>query len=211
MKLVIAISALIILLIIVIYNLKKADLNPRNLNLVGLFAALTAIGAWIKIPIPYVPFTLQLFFCIMSGLLLGARLGLVSQLVYVFIGLVGVPVFTNGGGLYYIFQPTFGYLIGFIVGAYVAGLIVEKVNNKSFKVCLIASLVSMMVVYLFGVPYLFIIKNYVLASDSSFSLWNALYYGFLISVLGDIVCCVGIAYTTIYVDKGLNVKPYKTM
>ena len=74
--------------------------------LVSIFAALTAVGAFIKIPLPPVPFTLQVFFVILSGLLLGSRMGLASQIVYIALGLVGVPVFTEGGGLQYIFHPT---------------------------------------------------------------------------------------------------------
>ena len=73
--------------------------------LVSIFAALTAVGAFIKIPLPPVPFTLQVFFVILSGLLLGSRMGLASQIVYIALGLVGVPVFTEGGGLQYIFHP----------------------------------------------------------------------------------------------------------
>jgi len=100
--------------------------NTRDLILVALFAALTAVGAFIKIPIPYVPFTLQYFFCALAGIILGSKLGALSQIIYVAVGLVGAPVFTDGGGITYIFKPTFGYLIGFIVAAYVIGKIREK-------------------------------------------------------------------------------------
>lgn len=79
----------------------------RDLILVAMFAALTAIGAFIKIPIPYVPFTLQFLFCAFAGMILGARLGALSQIIYVAIGLAGIPVFTEGGGIGYVFKPTF--------------------------------------------------------------------------------------------------------
>jgi len=79
--------------------------KTRNLIIVAMFAALTAIGAFIKVPIPYVPFTLQYLFCALAGLVLGSKLGALSQIVYVAIGLSGVPVFTEGGGIGYIFKP----------------------------------------------------------------------------------------------------------
>ncbi|WP_084758018.1 biotin transporter BioY [Defluviitalea phaphyphila] len=66
--------------------------NTKNLILVGIFAALTAVGAFIKIPIPYVPFTLQYLFCALAGIILGSKLGALSQIIYVAVGLAGVPV-----------------------------------------------------------------------------------------------------------------------
>ena len=101
---------------------KKEILSTKSMILSALFVALIAIGAFIKVPVPVCPFTLQLLFTTLAGLLLGANLGFVSVCVYIIIGLIGIPIFTEGGGLGYIFQPTFGYLIGFAFGAYVAGI-----------------------------------------------------------------------------------------
>ena len=85
----------------------------------GLFTALIAVGAFIKIPIPVVPFTLQYLFTMLAGLLLGSRLGTVSVLSYMLLGLAGLPIFSEGGGLWYVFKPSFGYIIGFAVGTFV--------------------------------------------------------------------------------------------
>lgn len=104
-------------------------IKTRDMILISMFAALTAIGAFIKIPTPIVPFTLQYLFCAYSGVLLGAKHGLYSQLLYVGIGLMGIPIFANGGGPTYIFQPTFGYLLGFILCAYVIGKSTEKLKK----------------------------------------------------------------------------------
>lgn len=140
-----------------------------NMILVSIFAALTAVGAFIKIPLPPVPFTLQVFFVILAGLLLGSRMGFVSQIVYIALGLVGVPIFTGGGGLQYIFHPTFGYLIGFAIAAYVVGRMTEKLKNPSFGQCLKASLVGLAISYLFGVSHLYIILKYVNEVPTSLS------------------------------------------
>ena len=101
-------------------------INTRDLILVSLFTALMVVGAFIKIPFPLLPITLQPFFCAFAGLILGSRLGALSQIIYVVMGLVGLPVFTQGGGLIYVFVPSFGFLLGFILGAYVIGRISEN-------------------------------------------------------------------------------------
>ena len=100
--------------------------RTKEMVLFGLFTALIAIGAFIKIPVPVCPFTLQLLFTTLAGLILGSRNGACSVGLYVLLGLAGVPVFTEGGGPSYIFQPTFGYLIGFIAGAWLTGWISEE-------------------------------------------------------------------------------------
>ena len=71
-------------------------LNTKSLILCSLFAALIAVGAFIKIPIPVVPFTLQVLFTTLAGLLLGPRLGAISVGIYLLVGLIGIPVFTQG-------------------------------------------------------------------------------------------------------------------
>ena len=76
--------------------------KTRSLILAALFAALTAIGAFLKIPLGALSLTLQFFFTAMAGVLLGPRWGAASQAVYVALGLAGLPVFTMGGGLGYV-------------------------------------------------------------------------------------------------------------
>jgi len=91
--------------------MKTFKLSTKDIAQIALFAALTAVGAFIRVPLPIVPFTLQTFFVALSGALLGARRGMLAQLLYVAIGLLGVPIFTKGGGIGYVFQPSFGYLV----------------------------------------------------------------------------------------------------
>ena len=135
------------------------NLNTKDMILVSLFAALTAVGGFIRIPIPYVPFTLQFLFCAFAGILLGSKLGALSQIIYVAVGLIGIPIFTQGGGPSYIFQPTFGYLIGFIVGAFVIGKITESHSEIKFSKALFSVLAGLFFVYLFGVTHLYLIFN----------------------------------------------------
>lgn len=107
--------------------------KTRDLAYMALFTALTAVGAFIKIPIPVVPFTLQFLFTMLAGILLGAKRGAGSVLCYVILGLIGLPIFAEGGGIGYVLNPKIGYLIGFVLGAYVTGYIVRKVAVPSVK------------------------------------------------------------------------------
>src|SRR4030067_297492 len=94
--------------------------------LASLMAALTAVGAYIHIPIGPVPIVLSGLFVLLSGLLLGSRWGLISILVYLLVGAIGIPVFAGGkGGFAHFFGPTGGYLFGYALAAWVTGLISE--------------------------------------------------------------------------------------
>ncbi len=173
--------------------LSASPYSTKNLILVALFAALTAVGAFIRVPVPFVPFTLQFFFCALAGLMLGARLAFLSQLLYVAIGLAGLPVFTAGGGPGYVFQPTFGYLLGFIAAAWVMGRLAGRLGSPSFFSFYGVTLAGLAVVYLAGVPWLFMISRFYLGQDHG--VWWALFYGFFSSVGGDLGLSVLIAVT----------------
>jgi len=143
-------------------------LRTKDIILVALFAALTAIGGRISFTVYLVPLTLQLFFCMFAGILLGAKLGMASQLVYVLIGLLGVPVFANGGGPSYVLNPTFGYLIGFIIAAYTMGKIVESLKEVTFANMIISVVAGLIIAYAIGIPYFYVIYNFYLGKSLSF-------------------------------------------
>lgn len=164
----------------------------RTMVLISLFAALTAVGAFIKIPTPVVPFTLQFFFCSFAGLLLGGKNAFYSQLLYIFIGLVGLPVFTGGGGPMYIFQPTFGYLVGFAFCALFIGRFADKTEKLRFGTLFGSIVAGLMIVYLFGVAHLYAVLNFYL--DKDVSLWNSILIGFLPYITFDVIQSAIIAY-----------------
>lgn len=163
----------------------------RDMILVALFAALMAVGAMIKIYFPFVPLTFQPFFCAFAGILLGSKLGFMSQMVYIAIGLAGVPVFTHPPGPQYIFNPTFGYLLGFAAGAYVIGKITEQFDTLDFKKALLAVLTGLLVIYVIGVPYLYLIVNFY--SQKPMTLAGALAGGFTPFIFKDIIMFVIVA------------------
>lgn len=154
----------------------------------GIFTALIAVGAFIRIPVPVCPFTLQLLFTTLAGILLGSRRGGMAVLVYLVLGLVGVPVFTEGGGIAYIFQPTFGYLIGFAAGAWLTGKIIETSPDGSLARYVAACLAGLAVVYGCGMAYVYVINNFYLGTP--LGLWPLILYCFLLAVPGDIVLCL---------------------
>lgn len=159
----------------------------RDLVLCSLFVALVIVGTFIRIPIPVLPFTLQLLFTMLAGLLLGPKLGATSVIIYIILGLIGIPVFTEGGGIGYIFKPTFGYIVGFAVGAYATGKIANKEKNPSMRRLLIANFIGLFIVYAFGMIYYYIISKFYLASPIGVK--AIILYCFVLAVPGDIFLC----------------------
>lgn len=162
--------------------------KTREMVLCALFVALIAAGAFMKIPIPVVPLTLQYLFTMLAGLLLGGRLGFIAVGVYILLGLAGLPIFAQGGGIGYIFQPSFGYIIGFAVGAFVTGVIAHGKSRPGYGRLLAASFTGLGIVYLFGLAYYYLMSHVYLGNP--IGLWPLFLYGFVLVVPGDIVLSV---------------------
>jgi biotin transport system substrate-specific component len=158
------------------------------MTLIALFTALIAVGAFIRIPTPFIPITFQVFFVLLGALLLGPRLGAYSAILYMILGLVGVPIFAEGGGFGYIFRPSFGYIIGFCVGAYVAAKVLENYKNPSIKQLMVSNLAGILVIYVFGVVYFYIISNYVI--NIPIGIGPLFLYCFVMVIPGDLITAV---------------------
>lgn len=155
-------------------------MNTKSLINISMFASLIAVGAFIKIPFFIVPITLQTLFVVLSGLFLKKDEAIMSVILYLFVGLIGFPVFSRGGGLTYIFQPSFGYLIGFIFCV----VIIEKYKDKY---AFISSLIGIGFVYIIGCLY-FIFIQYINLGKVYEIGW--LFYNlFIIFLPGDIISC----------------------
>ncbi|WP_138419405.1 biotin transporter BioY [Aquibacillus sediminis] len=145
-------------------------LTPLDITMAALFAALMAIGANITafIVVGGVPITLTTFFSILSGLLLGSRLGAISMTVYALVGLAGVPVFAQfSGGASTIVSPTFGFIVSNILVAYIVGKIIEiKATRASFMV---ASLIGMSINYVFGTTWMYVAYQLWFGAPEGFS------------------------------------------
>jgi len=131
----------------------QSEVRIRRAVLVALFAVLTALGAFVRVPLPGVPFTLQVPAVLLAGVALGPWLGAASQLAYIAVGLIGLPVFASGGGPGYVLNPTFGFLAGFVVAALIVGLFVgDPVRSGSLRVA-VALALGILAIYSVGVPW----------------------------------------------------------
>ena len=129
----------------------------RWMVLASLMAALTAVGAYIHVPIGPVPIVLSTLFVLLSGLLLGSRWGLASICLYLFVGAMGLPVFSGGrGGIAHFLGPTGGYLFGYVLAAWVTGLISEHFRGL-LPWDVLAVVLGSLVIYALGVPWLRIV------------------------------------------------------
>lgn len=161
--------------------------NIYSIVLCALFAGLISIGAFLKIPFYPVPATLQMAFVLLAGMLLGGKRGAIAAFIYVAIGLMGLPVFALGGGLNYLLQPTFGYILGFIPGALITGKIVEKSGRATYRSYFGASLAGLLAVYSIGIVYFYFISRFYL--NREIDLWYLLATCLLLTLPGDVLFC----------------------
>lgn len=120
---------------------------------IALFAAATALGARVEIPNTPVPYTLQTLFVLLAGALLGPRNGAISQVLYLAVGALGLPVFSLGGfGLAKLIGPTGGYLLAFPVAAASVGYLVER--YRSFAGVWFSMSVGLMLIFALGTLHL---------------------------------------------------------
>lgn len=172
-------------------------ISTQDMVLCGVFTTLIAVGAFIKVPVPVVPFTLQFLFTMLAGLLLGGRKGALSVGVYILLGLVGLPVFAEGGGFWYILKPSFGYLLGFMLAAYVTGRMVERKKKLLTRWVIAINFLGLLIVYGMGMVYYYVICNYVI--DTPIALGPLFLYCFVLAVPGDICLCILAAILTVRV------------
>lgn len=135
-------------------------LSARDISYTAVFVAFAVLAAMlVRYGSAVVPFSLLPFVAVLAGAILGKRLGMMSMGVYILIGLIGIPVFARApfGGVTYIFQPTFGFLLGFVAAAFVTGWLLEK--SHSMTRYLTATFAGMVVIYGIGVPYLWFIME----------------------------------------------------
>ncbi len=131
-----------------------------TLTLSALFCTLFCIGSFIRIPTPnMMPVTLQTFFILLAGLVLPTKSSVLATVTYMALGIIGLPVFSGGGGLGYVLMPNFGFIIGFVITTVIMSLIVKKLNNRKLWHYIIISLLGVTVIYIIGIIYFALITN----------------------------------------------------
>jgi biotin transporter BioY len=178
-------------------------MKTKRLAIMGLFVALMCVSAWIRIPLP-IPITLQTAVVALAAMLLLPWEALLVMVVYVALGLIGIPVFAGGGGLTYVASPTFGYLMGFIVAAFFGSAYLNKkpldsslptaqglfkgvetgkgetpTNALGFAPNLITGLIVVIIVFGFGTCYTWGYARFVADAPFAFSALFSTTMGFL--------------------------------
>ena len=142
----------------------------QDVAVCGLFTALIAVGAFIKIVIPVgadtMNFTLQWLFVLLAGLLLGSKRAFRSVAVYLITGLIGFPIFARGGGPAYLLRPTFGFLLGFALAAWAIGFLCEKLRPAKSITWFFTTLAGFVLYYGMGILYFYLILTSAGISDA---------------------------------------------
>ncbi len=172
----------------------QPKITTRELVFTALSIALITIGAYVKISLFAVPFTLQLVMVMLVALTFGYKVGFLSSSIYTIMGLAGLPVFSSGGGLGYIASPSFGYILGFILCAFIIGFFAEnnvtkehqtKVHIKTF----LLTLIGLFLVYLIGVSYWYLLGQF-FVPKFKMNLLDLIYKGAIVFIPKDVFLCL---------------------
>ena len=168
--------------------------KAKDLTVCGLFSALIAVGAFIKIVIPVgadsMNFTLQWFFVLLAGLLLGSKRAFLSVSTYLLIGLMGIPVFARAGGPAYLLRPTFGFLLGFALAAYAIGKNCEWMHSSKPGTWIFAATVGYGIYYGMGILYFYFITHWIVVTPNTVG-WGAIFAVYCLpTMFPDGVLCV---------------------
>lgn len=179
-------------------NTKKHFFTTFDLILSAFFVTLITVGAYIKIPIFIVPFTLQIFFVLLAGHFLKPRAALLTLVAYICLGLIGLPVFTGGGGLGYVLTPNFGYILGFLFMGVFISFFAHRNEDISSLELFVINLISLAIIYSFAFIYIVLLnlvyfKEYV-------DLSNLLVTGILVFLPSNIFFC----YISVPIYRRLN-------
>ncbi len=174
-----------------------------TITLSALFCTLICIGSFIRIPMPnMMPITLQTFFVLLTGLVLPLKASALATVTYIALGLIGLPIFSGGGGLGYVLMPNFGFIIGFLIAAVIMSVVTQKHKYSKLWQYIVISLLGIAVIYIIGIFYFaFIINVYNKGDNSAIWFIQTVFLPFLPKE----IICVTLASLTAY-----KIRPYIT-
>lgn len=183
--------------------------STQELVLAALFTAVMCVlTILVRVlqPIMVIPFSLQPLVLMVAASVLKPRAAFLSMLAYVLMGLIGIPVFSSPpyGGPAYIFVPAFGFLLAFPIAAWVESKLIKKTSLVNF---LLAGLAGIVVYYLIGLPYLYVILNFYLGK--AVDVMQILKIGFLPFVLFDILKLLTASFLALEICKRLDINREK--
>jgi len=178
--------------------------KTHNITKIALFAAIISISAYMRIPTSPIPLTFQSVAVLITGYCLGPKYGAFSTILYTAVGLAGLPVFASGGGLSYVFLPTFGYIIGFTFCAFITGYL-SKFNSKdSILKAYLIMLVGLIGIYIPGIMWFIISLNWI--ADVPLGIVSIIKVSLLIPLAGDILTTVPAAVVAVKIKKNISRK-----
>lgn len=178
----------------------------RWLILAGVFAALIAIGSQVSIMIGPVPHTLQVFFVMLAGVVLGARWGFTSVAVWIILGIFGLPVFAQGkAGIAVLAGPTGGFLIGFLVSTFVVGWLTEHYPMTFTRA---AAYMVLGMIFIYGIGLAGFIASFAFFLHKPMTFSTAIKVAVLPFLPFDIMKALLAAYIGVKVRKGLAAAGY---
>ena len=174
-----------------------------TLTLSALFCTLICIGSFIRIPMPnMMPMTLQTFFVLLTGLVLPIKASALATVTYMTLGLIGLPIFSGGGGLGYVLMPNFGFIIGFVVATTIISVITEKLKYRKLCQYIVISLLGISVIYIIGIFYFAFITNVYNNNDYS---WVWFIQTIFLPFLPKEIICIILSSLSAY-----KIRPYIT-
>lgn len=183
--------------------MEQSRSRTQNLAVAGLYVALTCVGAFVRIPFVWVPLSLQSIFPLLAGNTLSPAWAGACQSAYLVLGLFGLPVFAQGGGIGYIMQPTFGYLLSFPIAAVLIATIIKRFHQPvSFLRFAGVDLLGVVVILFMGVFWLFVFSNFILGK--SIPLGKAFVVGTVVFLPGELVKILLAAFVGRAVNTRLN-------
>lgn len=191
-------------------NQSHQKLRTVDMAYIGLFSTLMMIGANITSFVPFmtvggVPITLQTLFAILAGLILGSRKGALACTVYMCIGLAGAPVFARfGGGFSQLLSPTFGFIITFILAAYMAGSMVERSGTR--KSYILAAFLATALNYLIGTNWMFVAYKLWASAPEGFS-YRLAWLWMIPPLPKDIILAIFAGFLAYRLQKTLKILP----
>ena len=174
-----------------------------TLTLSALFCTLICVGSYIRIPMPnMMPMTLQTFFVLLTALMLPTKASVLTNITYIALGLIGLPIFSGGGGLGYVLMPNFGFIIGFLISTVIISVITESLKKRNLWQYIAISMFGIIIIYIIGILYFAFITN-VYNNNNYSAIWfiQTIFLPFLPK---EIVCIV-LASLSAY-----KIRPYIT-
>lgn len=174
-----------------------------TLTLSALFCTLICVGSFIRVPMPnLMPMTLQTFFVLLTGLILPLRVSALATFTYMVLGLIGLPIFSGGGGLGYVLMPNFGFIIGFVVSSVIISVVTQKLKNRQLWQYIVISLLGVAAIYIIGILYFALITN-VYNKNNYSAIWFI--QTVFLPFLPKEIICIALASLSAY-----KIRPYLT-